>query len=239
MVSDRRNRRRMPSDVEFTLHVDSRESLAALTSQLNDVCVSAEASGDDKLVILHLGDIERDFSGTSAPSSIGDVVKWERAVRRLERLDAVTISIVEHVCSGPAVDVLLATDYRIALPGSTLRFPLINGRCWPGTSMYRLANQLGVSRARQLVLWTSEISAQRAEELGIVDILATDVITALANVEPRLSHSSGSDIAVRRRLLLESPGSSYEDAIGAHLAACDRELRLLDSEEPPELTPPL
>jgi isomerase DpgB len=232
MVNEQKNGKSTPKVIEYDLCVGSQESLSALTTQLNDVCISAEANGVDKPVVFHLGDTERDISGTYTPSLIGDVVKWERAVRRLERLDAATVSVIEHVCSGPALDVLLATDYRIALPGSILRLPLNDGRYWPSTSIYRLANQIGVSHARQLVLWTNEVTAERAEELSIVDALTADVASALENVGRMLSHSSGSDIAVRRRLLLESPSSSYEDAIGTHLAACDRELRQLGIEKP-------
>jgi isomerase DpgB len=37
--------------------------------------------------------------------------------------------------------------------------------------------------------------------------------------------SAMSELAVRRRLLLEAPSATFEDALGAHLAACDRLMR--------------
>jgi isomerase DpgB len=40
-----------------------------------------------------------------------------------------------------------------------------------------------------------------------------------------LGRIAGPELSVRRQLLNEATSSAYEDAIGAHLAACDRELR--------------
>ena len=42
-----------------------------------------------------------------------------------------------------------------------------------------------------------------------------------------LGRVAGAEHAIRRQLLLEAATTSYEDALGAHLAACDRELRRL------------
>ena len=36
---------------------------------------------------------------------------------------------------------------------------------------------------------------------------------------------TGRELAIRRRLLLDATTTSYEDALGAHLAACDRAVR--------------
>ncbi|KOG89867.1 enoyl-CoA hydratase, partial [Streptomyces varsoviensis] len=36
---------------------------------------------------------------------------------------------------------------------------------------------------------------------------------------------SGKDLAIRRQLLLDARTTSFEDALGPHLAACDRLLR--------------
>jgi isomerase DpgB len=35
----------------------------------------------------------------------------------------------------------------------------------------------------------------------------------------------GAELAIRRQLVLEAPATTFEDALGTHLAACDRALR--------------
>jgi len=42
----------------------------------------------------------------------------------------------------------------------------------------------------------------------------------------------GRELSIRRRLLLEAASTSFEDALGAHLAACDRALRRAATDPP-------
>ena len=60
------------------------------------------------------------------------VSKWERALRRLERLPAATIAVADGDCGGPALDALLATDYRIASPAVRLIVPVGGRGCLAG-----------------------------------------------------------------------------------------------------------
>jgi isomerase DpgB len=36
---------------------------------------------------------------------------------------------------------------------------------------------------------------------------------------------AGAELAIRRQLLLDAPTVSFDDALGVHLAACDRAIR--------------
>nr|CAQ52619.1 enoyl-CoA hydratase/isomerase [Streptomyces violaceoruber] len=206
----------------------SRPLTPELVAAVQEVCDRAEELGDEP-VVVHLGGGPDD--GTP-PATDGVAVhlvnKWERALRRLERLETATVAVVSGDCSGPAVEVLLSCDYRIAGPDLRLTLPFWAGEPWPGMLVYRLANQLGVARARSLVLFGTALSAQRAAEVGLVDEVTETVAAVTAERLARARDFAGTELAIRRRLLLDAAATSFEDALGTHLAACDRALRRSD-----------
>ena len=156
--------------------------------------------------------------------------KWERGLRRLERLPAVTIAVADDDCGGSALDALLAADYRIMTAGAQLVLPVVAGATWPGMALYRLARQsAGAALARQAVLFGTPIGAAEAQAMGIVDDVAFNVAVALERgmkVARAAAAASGAELAIRRQLMLESMTTTFEDALGPHLAACDRALRM-------------
>jgi isomerase DpgB len=208
------------------LVMNTAQALPELTAALDRTCAMAEDDGHPAVVISASPVMHetRDWPGTVL---IAEVNRWERAVRRLERLRCPSILLAAGVCGGPSLDLLLATDYRIAATDMRLLLPVNDGHFWPGMAVHRLVNQVGGARARQMVLWGSELTAQHATAIGLVDQVAADLDTAVSAARILLGRQSGSDLAVRRQLLLEAYSSAYEDALGVHLAACDRELRRL------------
>ncbi|MEO6082229.1 MAG: enoyl-CoA-hydratase DpgB [Umezawaea sp.] len=166
-------------------------------------------------------------AGRMWPGDVGIhlVNKWERALRRLERVGVATVGVVTGECGGPAAEVLLSTDYRIATPDLMLSLPALGGQLWPGMVLHRLGNQVGVAGVRHLALFGSAISAADAVRLSLVDDVVDDVANGLTVAQGLLGDSAGTEFAIRRRLLLDAPTTSFEEALGTHLAACDRALR--------------
>nr|WP_240948115.1 enoyl-CoA-hydratase DpgB [Planosporangium mesophilum] len=158
--------------------------------------------------------------------SVHTVNQWERALRRLERLPALTVTVVDGACRGPALDVLLTTDYRIASRYARLGVSSVGRNTWPGMALHRLANQVGVARARSAALFGTEIDAARAREWGLLDEVVDDAASRCREVLNTFAGLSGKELSIRRQLLFEASSTSFEDALGAHLAACDRALRL-------------
>jgi isomerase DpgB len=212
--------------VGFQLSTDDARGIAALTALLDSVCDRMEDQQPQGVLVLVLGGSteERPWPGDAG---IQEVNRWERAVRRLERLPAVVVAVARGTCSGPALGLLLASDYRIAETGMRMVFPVNDGQFWPGMGVHRLVNQLGVARARQLVLWGHELSDTRAVEIGLVDEVTDRVKDATGAAVLLLGRLAGPELAVRRQLLLEASAAEHDEALGAHLAACDRELRRL------------
>ncbi len=197
----------------------SVESVAAIAA----VCDRAEDCGDCAAVVVHVsgapdGSRPRDLT-------VALVSKWERGLRRLERLPATTIAVAAGDCGGIALDALLATDYRIADTSMRLLVPTEAGVTWPGMALYRLAHQAGAAAIRRAVLFGTAIAADDALALHLVDTLADDEASAVAAVADLTGSTPGAELAIRRQLMLDAPTMSFEEALGRHLAACDRELR--------------
>jgi isomerase DpgB len=216
---------------EVHLRIDSHESLSTrVIAEVNSACDRVEDAEKDVILLVHLRG-EQAVGAEPWPHDLGihPVNQWERAVRRLERLTAPTLAVVEGDCRGLALEALLATDYRIAAPDATLRLSSTAEGTWPGMSLYRLANQLSVGLVRRMALFGVPVGAAEAAELGLVDAVADDVEAAARAALEVLGAGRGKEIAIRRRLLLDATSTSFEDALGSHLAACDRALRLSEA----------
>jgi isomerase DpgB len=207
----------------------SQPLTASAIVSLVQVCDRIERNDGECVVVLHvtgepaLGDQGNQWPGAQA--SIQQVSSWERTLRRLERLPAAIIGVAEGSCTGPALEILLATDYRIATPDLTLKLPVSNGQVWPGMALHRLATQVGVAKARQLVLFGRNVPVDVAVRIGLIDEVVTDLAEAVAFATNVVSGFEGSELAIRRRLLLDATTTSFEESLGAHLAACDRMMR--------------
>jgi isomerase DpgB len=153
------------------------------------------------------------------------VSKWERVLRRLERLPALTIAVADGDCGGPALDAFLATDYRIATGTARLVPTVLAGTTWPGMALYRLAQLGAAAPIRRAMLFGTPITGADALALHLVDEITDDPASALAAVGELAATMSGPELAIRRQLMSEASTTGFDEALGMHLAACDRVLR--------------
>jgi isomerase DpgB len=216
------------------LEVSGGEPLSAsLVARVDEACTRIEDAGAKGLtLVVHIRGVDPADRAEPWPheTAIHLVTRWERALHRLERLPAVVVAVVdEGVTRGPAFDLLLATDYRVAAAVARLELAESAGGAWPGLALYRLTNQLGASAARRLLVRHEALSAARAAEVGVIDEVAAggdDAVARVREVLHTLNGLRGKEFAVRRQLILEAGSTTFDDALGPHLAACDRSLRL-------------
>jgi isomerase DpgB len=207
----------------LTLALDGAEPLTAATVKaVTALCDRAEDAADGIVTVRVTG-----APGLAWTSGLDVmlVTKWERALRRLERLPLATVAVALGDCGGTALDAFLAADVRVALPDTRLLVPRDTTATWPGMAGYRLVQLAGAARTRKAVLFGHPIAAAEALALGIVDEIAEDPAAALAAAAELTGGLSGHEVAIRRQLLFDATTTSFEDALGAHLAACDRALR--------------
>ncbi|MFF0171316.1 enoyl-CoA-hydratase DpgB [Streptomyces prasinus] len=205
------------------LEVDGRRPLSAdRIDAIGEACDRAEAHGG-RLVLHVSGAPEGSWADDLTVSLVS---KWERALRRLERLPAATVAVVDGDVGGLALDVLLATDYRIATGSVRLVLPVSDGATWPGMALYRLGRQgAGAAVIRRAVLFGTPVEAAEALAVQLVDEVVDDPARALELAGERFTAVAGSELAIRRQLMFEASTNGFEEALGAHLAACDRALR--------------
>ncbi|AZM50104.1 enoyl-CoA hydratase [Streptomyces sp. WAC 06738] len=208
----------------LTLRIDGAEPLtAAAVKALAAVCDEAEDGEGTGVVTVYV-------TGTPGPGwtrglDVQLVSKWERALRRLERLPAATVAVARGDCGGTALDAFLAADIRVATPGTRLLVTRDGEATWPGMASYRLVQLAGAAGIRRAVLFGLPIDATEAQALGLVDDLAADPASGVAAAAGLAGGLSGKEVAIRRQLLFDATTTSFEDALGRHLAACDRSLR--------------
>ncbi|WP_416875122.1 enoyl-CoA-hydratase DpgB [Kitasatospora sp. SC0581] len=206
------------------LHVDGRREISAeLTAALGALCDEAEGAGADAATLFLSG--APDGEAVAKAGDTAAVTKWERAVRRFERLRLPTLAAASGECGGVALDLLLAADVRVAAPDLRLLLSFHGQAVWPGMAGYRLVQQLGPARARRTVLFGVPITAREALERCLVDQVSRDPGRTLAAAARLLRRLSGPELAIRRQLAFDAQWMSFEDALGPHLAACDRALR--------------
>jgi isomerase DpgB len=218
-------------DVE--LRIDGSKSLTLATvAAVEAVCAAVESDQATTVLPVHV-------SGTPGGAwthglDVALVTKWERALRRLEGLGATTVAVASGDCAGVALDALLATDYRIATPGIRLSLPVDGEATWPGMAIFRLAQQAGGTRLRRAILFGAHIDAPDSIDLGLIDELADDPAKALVAVADMVRTLSGRELAIRRQLMFAAATTDFEDALGPHLAACERALRRSATKAPNE-----
>ncbi|WP_330233539.1 enoyl-CoA hydratase/isomerase family protein [Nocardia sp. NBC_00508] len=207
-----------------------------LIDTVTAIALRAEDAPQDRphSVVLYITGPQagQDFSWPGSVD-IGVVGKWEAALRRLEQVPAPIVATVDGDAYGPAAELLLVSDYRILRSGSIFGLATSHGGTWPGMALYRLVARHGAGNARTLAVQGRCLSASQALEQGLVDASIDDDAQAETQaVQAGLAlfeASVGSEIAIRRRLVLDATATRFEDALGAHLAASDRTLRRLRS----------
>lgn len=208
--------------------VNGCESLSdKLTTNLSNTLDQAEDLGPLAALFVHVvGDESHDHLEPwpgSIPTKL--VSKWEGLLRRIERANLTTFALVEGVCSPLALELLLVSDLRLGRQNFSVRHANKGESVWPGMSLYRMSRQIGEARTRQLCLRNTCVTATLAIELNLMDEIVDDSRAGLSRVAQFFAQGCLEDFAVRRRLMQDSLSTSFEEALGAHLAACDRSLR--------------
>jgi enoyl-CoA hydratase len=140
--------------------------VGVVTGNGTDFCSGADLSS------IGSGIAQAVRAGQSAASVWGDI---NMAVLRNAALTKPVISAVEGICFGAGMELVGATDIRIA--GESARFALPevrHGVIASGGSLARLPRQIAYAPAMQILLTGAEVSAERMAELGFVNEVVAD-----------------------------------------------------------------
>lgn len=148
----------------------------------------------------------------------------EALLKRYRELAPLAVALIDGACSGLHLEIMLGADVCIASDGSSFAVPEPAQGRLPGMSIFRLASQIGLRHARQLVLLNGVLSARDALAQGLLDTVcpASEFAQHVAGLAGRLSPQGLVATQLSRRLLEESFSVSYEDSLGHFLAAQHR-----------------
>jgi isomerase DpgB len=156
---------------------------------------------------------------------VSHINKWERLLRRIERTDVITIVSVVGRCSWLILELLLVSDRRLGARNLLISSSQVRQEVWPSMAVYRLSRQIGERATCKLLLMSKDIDLDTAIRFNVVDDQLSEAISEIDSLREYLRSAPIRDFAVRRRLIHDSLSLSYDEALGIHLAACDRILR--------------
>lgn len=140
----------------------------------------AEISMSEARVVIIAGDA-RAFSAGEDVRGMADLTRGGthkfRAVARqihsafdlVEAIEVPFIAAIEGVAAGGGMELALSCDFRVAGRGARLGLPESNVGLIPGSGgCSRLVRCVGPARAKQIVMLEGVMSAERANELGLL-----------------------------------------------------------------------
>jgi enoyl-CoA hydratase/carnithine racemase len=155
---------------------------------------------------------------------------FDRGVRRLEQLDALTVAKIRGYAIGGGLQIALGCDLRIASPDARVGLPAVMEALIPGMGTYRLPRFIGLGRARRMVLTGELIGAEEALRIGLLDWVVDEatlnektesVIAGVLNGSPTAQ-------ALSKKLVTSCFETDFEEAFGKYLEYQERSLRSVD-----------
>ncbi|MGB2752246.1 MAG: enoyl-CoA hydratase/isomerase family protein [Pyrinomonadaceae bacterium] len=114
------------------------------------------------------------------PENVHDFARYGQSLMaKVSVLPQTTIAAINGWCFGGALDLALSCDLRIGSPNARFAHPgaglgIITG--WGGTQ--RLPRLVGTANANELFFTATPIDAEWALRVGLVDMIAEDVVAA-------------------------------------------------------------
>ncbi|MEV8059349.1 enoyl-CoA hydratase/isomerase family protein [Streptomyces antimycoticus] len=191
---------------------DARNAInAAMIAELHEVCTQLEARPKPLLLtgsggVFAAGADIAELAGRGREDALQGINS--RLFDRLARLQQPTVAAVDGYALGGGAELAFACDIRIASqtalfgnPEPGLGIIAAAGACW------RLADLVGTSVAKQVLLGGIRLDAERAHRLGLVaDVVpAVDLHTRAHGLLDRMTRSSAAALRLTK-LVVDSPG---------------------------------
>jgi enoyl-CoA hydratase len=159
-----------------------------------------------------------------------------RAALRLPQLDKPVIAAVNGFCLAGGMEMLLATDIRIAADHATFGLPEVRLGLIPFAGTFaRLPRQVSYCVAMEMLLTGDTFPAARAKELGLVNAVvpAAGVLTKAEHVAAAIARNGARAVREIKRTVVASIGRTFEEAAELEDAARERVMASTDAREGP------
>lgn len=217
-----------------TITIDDPETRNALSGEtldlLGDACRSVAADEIVRVVVVRGGG-DRVFVSGGNIAEVNKAVGGEHkspgaaAMLALGTITKPVVAAINGHCLGGGLLVALSADIRIAVDTATFGIPAVRlGVAYPQAGVDLLVQEVGASRARELLIMGDRIDAEAAASIGLIhQSVATDefdnavdqaVATLLGNAPLSMQASKASVKASADRAGADTPG----DAAARHIA---------------------
>jgi len=212
------------------VNVLSRTVLEALSGRLDE----AEADPEVRVVVLSsaaekafaAGANIREMAPMGPREALEHGKRGQAITRKIERLPLPVIAAVHGVCLGGGCEIALACDFILASPDAQFGQPEVNLGVMPGWGgTRRLPRRIGPARARRWVLTGRSVTAEAAEEAGLVDrvVPRSELLSAALALADELAAKPALALAAAKFAVLNAVdpevdrGLAYERKLWARL----------------------
>jgi len=157
--------------------------------------------------------------------------KWEALLRTVDKLNKITMAVIEGDCFGAAIDLTLTCDVRIVSEETKFSHNEMSKGMLPGQTIFQLGKFCGLGKMLELIQTGKIYSAEEALEMGIVNAVY-DASKIEDGITETVNKYASNDINIHmltRRLSKEAYSIIYDNYIGGYLAAQHRVLSIPDT----------
>ena len=181
------------------LNVIDLDMMGELLEALEEVETSSETSA------VVIAGSERAFSSgvdiaAHTPDGVrGMLTAFHGVIRALVATKRLTIASVRRHCLGGGAELALLCDVVYASPDSVWGFPEIKLACFPPVASVALSSIVGQKLAAEMVLTGRTLTGQEALDAGLVNGLADDPETLVAECISRVTQLSPAALAMAKK----------------------------------------
>ena len=145
---------------------------AEMLQELGDIVLAAQ--GQARVLVL-TGEGRVFSAGADLDAAKAGLAKsplWERLSAAIVGFDGLSIAALNGTAAGGSLGMVLACDLRISVPNAEIFYPVMKRGFLPQASdPARLAALAGNSRAKMIFMAGARISAEKAQNWGLIDAI--------------------------------------------------------------------
>jgi enoyl-CoA hydratase len=217
---------------------DARNAMTwDMYEKLGDICAQIRAEPDIRVATFRGAGGKAFVAGTDIAqfaefTSGADGLRYERRMEEflgaIDTIPCPTLAIVEGWCVGGGLAIAACCDLRIATPTASFGVPIARtlGNCLSIGNYARLVAELGVGRAKRILLLADMLSAQEARDAGFVSEIVDpeNIDRRAAELVDRLAHNAPVTMRVSKeaiRRVLASAQLEADDLIEEAYGSAD------------------
>ncbi|PRP70513.1 enoyl-CoA hydratase [Chromobacterium amazonense] len=205
------------------LTTDGLNELASTLQALNadDGVRSVVITGAGDTFFSAGADLKQFASGNKAEADVL-LQAFANALQAIRNYRGVTVAAVNGFALGGGLECALVCDYIIAERGAKLGLPEAKVGLIPAAGGTKtLADKVGLSWAKRIILGGEQVSAEQALQIGLIEEVvdqgfAKIVAVSLAN---KVASQAPSSVAAARKLIEDSPNLTLDEHLKRERAA--------------------